>query len=231
MADILVNALSVTNQSGLHVLAGHLDALAAEFEIAIIARPSMADLRERFADRVDWIDAPEQTTRWLSRALWEFQTLEKIAADTEAHFYFTPSGIAASRLSIPQVVLCQNPWALVPAARRKRDALKAWIQRRAYRQTMRRAELMVFNSEYMRKAYRQNAGFNEKQSIIAYQAADDETRHRAEQWADVARVSGQIVCVSAMAPHKNVEALVDAFSPVAGISDATVGWYLARSGL
>jgi len=212
MNKILVNALSVTNQSGLHVLAGHLDQLAGEFQIIVLARQSMCELKNRLGGRVGWIDAPEKTAGWLPRALWEFRGLGKTARSTGAQFYFTPSGIAASRLSIPQVVLCQNPWCMVPSARRKTDALKAWLQRRAYRMTMRRAGVMVFNSEYMREAYRRNAGFNEKRSIIAYQAADDETRRRAEQWKDSPRKPGQILCVSAMAPHKNIESLISAFA-------------------
>ena len=211
MADLLVNALSVTNQSGLHVLTGHLDQLAGELSVAVIARPSMTALRERFAGRVEWVDAPEKTAGWLPRTVWEFQWLEKTARDTGARFYFTPSGIAACRLSIPQAVLCQNPWSLVPAARRRADAPKAWLQRRAYRRTMRSADLMVFNSEYMRQAYRENAGFLEKQSLIATQAADDETRRRAQEMKECPRVKAQILCVSAMAPHKNVEAVVEAF--------------------
>ena len=211
MTDILVNALSVTNKSGLHVLAGHLDQLVKELSVTVIARPSMIDLRSRFGKRVEWVDAPENTARWLPRAIWEFQCLGKTAQDCGAQFYFTPSGISASRLSTPQVVLCQNPWALVPSARRRRDFLKAWLQRWAYRKTMRRAEVMVFNSEYMQRAYRENAGFNEKRGIIATRAADDKTRERSIHWKDRPRKIGQIVCVSAMAPHKNVEALLRAF--------------------
>jgi glycosyltransferase involved in cell wall biosynthesis len=207
---ILVNALSVTNQSGLHVLAGHLDSLAEEFTVAVIARSSMTSFKERFAERVDWVDAPEQTARWLPRAMWEFQCLQKISQQIGASVYFTPSGIATSRLSIPQVVFCQNPWCLVPTARRKKDAVKAWLQRRAYRQTMKTAEVMVFNSEYMRQAYRQNAGFDEKRSLIVYQAADEETRERSKVWENRPRTAGQIVCVSAMAPHKNIETLLRA---------------------
>jgi len=246
MAEILINALSVTNQSGLHVLVGHLNQLAGEFHITVLARQSMTELRERLGGRVHWIDAPEKTARWLPRTLWEFQGLEKTARDAGARFYFTPSGIAASRLSIPQVVLCQNPWALVPSARRRRDALKAWLQRRAYRKTMRRAEVMVFNSNYMQQAYRKNAGLsagsprsrppaatdcragaenppaqrksnNPKRlpsEIVIYQAADEETRERSEHWKDRPRNLGQIVCVSAMAPHKNVEALVQALAQI-----------------
>ncbi len=208
---ILVNALSVTNQSGLHVLAGHLEQLVSEFPITLIARPSMSALRERFGDRVEWVDAPEKTAGWMARAVWEFQCLEKTAQRCRARWYFTPSGIAASRLSIPQTVLCQNPWCMVPSARHRRDALKAWLQRRAYRKTMRIAEVMVFNSEYMQQAYRENAGFKEKRGIIATQAAEESTRRRAAQWKETPRVPGQIVCVSAMAPHKNIEVLLSAF--------------------
>ena len=239
---ILVNALSVTNQSGLHVLAGHLDSLIDAFRVTLIARESMSGLRDRFADRVDWIFAQENTARWLPRSLWEFQALEKIARTVAADYYFTPSGIAASRLSIPQVVLCQNPWALVPSARRRRDAPKAWLQRRAYRKTMRTAEVMVFNSKFMQEAYRRNAGLpagsprsrpsatnvcragaetpptqgdgkiqnHLPSEIVVYQAADEETRERSKHWKGRLRNLGQIVCVSAMAPHKNIETLIRA---------------------
>ena len=208
---ILVNALSVTHQSGAHVLGGHLDQLATAFRITVIARSSMTALRERFARRVEWVGAPENTVHWLRRSAWEYKNLQAVAARSGATHYFTPSGIAASRLSIPQVVLCQNPWALVPSARRRKDCLKAWLQRRAYHNTMREAEVMVFNSKYMQQAYRANAGFEEKRGIIAYQAAEEETRQRAQEWKDTPRVPGQICCVSAMAPHKNVEAVVLAF--------------------
>jgi len=212
---ILVNALSVTNQSGLHVLAGHLEQMIRGLQdrcrFAVVCRPDREELKSRFEGRVEWIHAPESTARWLPRAVWEYRHLQKIATDHGADFYFTPAGIAASALAIPQVVLCQNPWALVPSARRRRDFLKAWLQRRAYRQTMKTADVMVFNSEYMRQAYRQNAGFNEKRSLVVYQAADAETRERSEHWKDRPRVPGQIVCVSAMAPHKNVETVLQAF--------------------
>jgi glycosyltransferase involved in cell wall biosynthesis len=225
---VLVNALSVTNQSGLHVLAGHLEQLAKKYRLIVIARPNDA-IRSLLGGSVEWINAPEKTAGWLHRALWEFQCLGKAAKNSGAGWYFTPSGIAASRLSIPQVVLCQNPWAMVPSARRKKDALKAWLQRRAYRKTMRIAEVMVFNSHYMQRAYRENAGFHEKNGIIATQAAEEETRRRAEAWKGRSRVPGQICCVSAMAPHKNVEALIRAFAkltsdlrpPISGLRPRT----------
>ncbi len=217
MRRILVNALSVTNPSGLHVLRGHLEqlveGLAGGGRFRILCRADMADLREAFADRVDWVFAPAATRGWFFRAVWERIRLAHLARRHGADAYFTPSGIAAHLPpELPQVVLCQNPWALVPAARRRRNAAKAWLQRRAYRRTMRAAAAMVFNSRYMQAAYRRNAGFEERRGLVVHQAADEATRARAAAWAGAARRPGRILCVSIMAPHKNAEAVVRALA-------------------
>jgi glycosyltransferase involved in cell wall biosynthesis len=112
---------------------------------------------------------------------------------------------------MPQVVFCQNPWALVPAARRWADAPKAWLQRAAYRHTMRRASAMVFISRYLQDAYRINAGRREARGVVMHYAAEDATRDRAREWRSRQRDAGRILCVSTMARHKNVETLVRAF--------------------
>lgn len=212
MRRILVNALSVTNQSGLHVLRGHLDqaaaALADRVRFVVVGRADQTALRAGLGDRADWETAPATTRNWLRRVLWERVHLPRLARRHSACAYFTPNGIAASGLDTPQIVFCQNPWALTPAARRRRDALKAWLQRRAYRRAMRTAEALVFNSHFMQAAYRRNAGFREKRGVVVYQAPDDDTCARAAALGDVPRRAGQVLCVSAMAPHKNAEAMV-----------------------
>ena len=218
MRRILVNALSVTNPSGLHVLLGHLDrsadALQGRCRFVVLCRENMDALRSGLGSRVDWEFAPAATRNWLGRAGWERANLAHLAGKHVACAYFTPSGIAAHALEIPQIVFCQNPWALVPAARRMLDFLKAWLQRRAYRRAMRVADVMVFNSRYMQQAYRENAGFEEKRGLVVHQAADEATRARVASQAPVPRKPGQIVSVSVMAPHKNAEALIRAFHAV-----------------
>lgn len=218
MRRILVNALSVTNPSGLHVLLGHMgqvaDALQGRLRLVVLCREEMAALRTGLGTRVDWEFAPAATRNWLRRALWERANLARFARRLAAAAYFTPSGFAAQSLDVPQIVFCQNPWALVPAARRWGDALKAWLQRRAYRRAMRVAHALVFLSRYMQEAYRRNAGFQERRGLVAYAGADESTRARAAAQAPVPRKPGQIVSVSIMAPHKNAEALVRAFHAV-----------------
>ena len=218
MRSLLVNALSATNPSGLLVLRGHVgqlaDALRGRLRIVVLGRTEMTALRAELGERVDWEFAPAATRGWLFRAVWEFARLGRILKKHGAGLYFTPSGIAAHvPADIRQIVFCQNPWALVPAARRHRDFVKAWLQRRAYRRAMRAADAMVFNSRYMQAAYRVNAGCEEKRGLVVYQAADDATRARAAA-ADVPHLPNQILCVSVMGPHKNAETLVRALREV-----------------
>lgn len=219
MNRMLVNALSVTNQSGLHVLLGHMDqaaeALAGSVRLVVLCRRDMDGLRTGLGDRADWVFAPAATRRWLFRAAWERLNLARIARRYGAALYFTPSGLAAHLPpAVKQIVFCQNPWALVSAARHRRDAPKAWLQRRAYRRAMRVADTMIFNSRYMQEAYRTNAGFEEKRGLVVHQAADDAVRGRAADLSDVPRQRDQILSVSAMAPHKNAGTLVRAFAIV-----------------
>ena len=233
MRKVLVNALSVTNPSGHHVLFGHLDQMAGALQgrgrLVVLCREDMDGLRAGLGDRADWEFAPAATRGWLPRALWDRAHLASLVRKHGVCAYFTPSGIAAHGLDIPQVVFCQNPWALVSAARRRRDAPKAWLQRRAYRRAMRVAEVMIFNSRYMQQAYRANAGFEERRGLVVHQAAAEATRARAAAQEPLPRKPGQIVSVSVMAPHKNAETLVRAFHAVGTLGHPEARLHLVGS--
>ena len=111
---------------------------------------------------------------------------------------------------------CAGGWATGSTgnSRRRRDALKAWLQRRAYRRAMRAAAVMAFNSRYMQEAYRANAGFAEKRGLVVPQAADEATRERAAAGQRHSRSPNLILGVSVMAPHKNIEALARDYAEV-----------------
>jgi glycosyltransferase involved in cell wall biosynthesis len=234
MHRLLVNALSVTNQSGDHVLRGHigylLNSLEGVLRVTVLCREDMASLRDDWDGRVDWTFAPMQTRGWVARFIWEQRYLTNLIRTKQMDAYFAPSGMAAQELGIPQVVFCQNPWALVPAARRWHDAPKAWLQRLAYRRTMSLADVVIFNSYFMQQAYRENAGCRERTGRVVYQAPGDDTLAHAATWGEIDRVPGQIICASAMGPHKNVEAVVRAFGLLRsrGHADASLilagGW-------
>ena len=122
------------------------------------------------------------------------------------------SGMAAHSLDVPEIVYAMNPWCLVPGlARGVLGQVKAGLQRRAYRRAMSTAHLMAFLSEYLRQAYRRNAGFHERASEVVYTGIDDETYAAADRLrSTVGRRQNQVVCVSAMARHKGIETLVEA---------------------
>jgi len=211
---LLVNALSVTNESGLHVLLGHgshlVEALHETCRLVVLCRADMVALRNAWDDRVEWIVAPAATHGWVARTWWERQQLRRLIRARQVDAYFTTSGVSATRLPVPQIVFCQNPWALVSSARRLRDAPKASLQRMAYRRTMQAADAVIFNSRFMQQAYRDNAGRDERMGTVVYQAPGDATLDHATEWGSLARKSGQIVCASAMGPHKNVETVIRA---------------------
>jgi glycosyltransferase involved in cell wall biosynthesis len=214
---VLVDGLSATSYSGRHVLLGHLEQLAAvaprEHEFFVIYHPSNTGLRRLSATNVHWIAVPEAVRDWKRRAIWQMLSLRKTIRATQADLLFNPNGTIFPGSPLPQVSLAQNPWCLTPALHcGLRDRSKALLQRQAYRETVKRADLLAYNSEFMRHAYRQNAaGFRERDSLIAYQGLDDETHDAAESLRNQARKqSHRILVVSVMAPWKNLETLIDA---------------------
>ncbi|MEO1617965.1 MAG: glycosyltransferase family 4 protein [Planctomycetota bacterium] len=210
--NVLVNALSVTNQSGRHVLMGHLHQLAdwidEEHQFVVLHHAVNEDIlntRSQFR----WIRCPEATSRWSKRAWWEYKNLNRVAEENDCELIFSPAGVSVPGIKLPQAVLCQNPWCLVPGLHHTvADKIKAVIQRRAYRKTMRQADVMIFNSNYMHRAYRDVAGQDASESMIVYQGIAEATWSAALKLGKSLREDNHIVSVSAMAPHKGADDLV-----------------------
>lgn len=211
---VLVNALSVTNQSGRHVLLGHLHQLARlsgdEHQFVVLYHSTNKDIVSD-RDSFQWIECPASTARWYGRSLWEYRNLNRISKQHQCDLIFTPAGVSVPGIETPQVVFCQNPWCLVPGLHHSlSDRTKATIQRRAYRRTMRDASLMVFNSNYMKDAYREIAAEPAKDSIVVYQGISNQTWAAAQRLGKSMMEQNHIVSVSAMAPHKGADTLVRA---------------------
>jgi glycosyltransferase involved in cell wall biosynthesis len=112
-------------------------------------------------------------------------------------------------MPVPQVVLAMNPWCFVPAAwQGPRDRLKAALQRWAYRRTVREAAALVYLSGYLRDAYHALAGRKANRDEVLYAPLTGDVWTAAREQQE--RIPGRILCVSAMAPHKGCETLVDA---------------------
>lgn len=215
----LIDALSATNASGRHVLLGHLGELArrtaGRHEFVVLWHAGNAELVRDLGPGVTWRRCPALCRHWAFRAVWEHAALGGICRREGIGGVFAPSGMALPVSGLPQVVLAMNPWALVGGAPRTgAERVKAFLQRRGYREAVRRAAVLVFVSEFMAGLYTANAGGRPRRSAIAPIGIDDATFAAARSGG--ARVPGQIVSVSAMAPHKDVATLLRA---VAGLRD------------
>ena len=161
---VLINALSVTNLSGRHVLLGHLSRLAkwtqGQHEYVVLYHRTNRDICRDLGHNVQWVECSAYTSHWVMRSLWERIALPAKVSKLKIDILFTPAGTAVHGLRIPQIVFAQNPWCLVNGLERSGpEKIKVLLQKREYRKAMQDATMMVFNSEYMRQAYRQNAGF------------------------------------------------------------------------
>ena len=220
---VLINALSATNLSGRAVLRAHLDPLArwtrGAHEFVLLHHAGNRDLCEGWPDNVHSIEAPPWTAGWRGRAFWERLRLKATARDAGADLVLMLSGATAQGVDVPQAVLAMNPWCFVPQAQcGAGQRLKARLQRRAYRRAVARAAHIFYLSDYLRKAYRENAGRRERAGDVVYVplAADvlataaGASEGPAGAGAVGARRRGGILCVSAMLPHKGVETVVEA---------------------
>lgn len=218
---IAVNALSATNLSGPAVLLGHLGRLAAwtvgRHEFIVLHHRGNAGAKRELGENVTWIECAPCTANWLTRAIWEQLVLPARLKSLGADALFMASGTTVSTVRLPQIVMAMNPWALVREVHRgPAEAIKAAMQRVAYRNAVRTASMIFYISNFLREAYVANAATSERSHEIVYCGMDDDLLAAAAKRMPVEQRRNQIVSVSMMARHKDVETLVRA---VAGLRD------------
>jgi glycosyltransferase involved in cell wall biosynthesis len=219
---VLVNALSVRAPSGEHVLLGHLRQVAAwtvgQHTFLLLHDPSQAAWTGDLPSNVHPVSAHCDLGPWWRRSLWETVVLPGWLRKWRVDLIFTPSGTVLPRCAAPQVALAQNPWCIVSRIHKSfAEKQKAALQRHAYRQAMRKAAMMVYNSEHMRDLYRKNAaGTVERAGQVVYQAIDDEAHRLAASGVLPARQAGVVLAVSVMAAWKGIGVLVDALALLHG---------------
>jgi glycosyltransferase involved in cell wall biosynthesis len=210
---VLVDALCVSNPSGRQLLAGHIGYMveSGRHRFTVLHHAGNADLAERLPGAACRCVAVPLMRHWGVRAVCEPVAVRTAARRVGAEAVFTPAGFCVPACRLPQMVFCQNPWALVPEIHvTLGDRLKAALQRRAYRTAVSTAHSLVFNSEYMRAAYAANAGRSPKRAWIVPQGVDEAVFAAASEQRTTVRDRWRVVSVSVMAPHKGADTLVTA---------------------
>ena len=212
---IAFNALSVDNLSGRHVLLGHLRQVIAAGgdRHLLLYHAGNRDLVDALGDDLDRVECPSATRGWGRRWWWEASVLPALLRRHGAEALFSPAGIVAPQVPLPQLVLAQNPWCFVPEVQHgSAQRLKAMLQRAAYRAAQRRARLMLFNSDYMRRAYLANAGRDPRESLLLLQGLEDETFELGREAPAYEARALEVLVVSVMARHKAVEDVIAALA-------------------
>jgi glycosyltransferase involved in cell wall biosynthesis len=216
---VLVNGLSIGALSGRHVVYGFLRPLAqwtrSEHEYVLLTHESEPPPSDLLSENVRHVPVSDRLKPWYWRTAWEVRELPKLVTREKIDLVLTASGAVTPTCGAPQVSLAQNPWCMVPAAQSGlRQRGKAALQRRAYRQALRSADMMVFISRYLESLYQAlDPQGQHARSEIAYVGLDEATHAAADAWQT--RTEKQpllIVSVSAMAPWKGADVLVAALA-------------------
>lgn len=217
--NLLVDAMSVSNLSGRHVLFGHLRQIArarsARWRIGLLLNQDNASLSADAPPGIETYIAPTGG-RWWQRAVWMHIHGDSWCEKNRFDMVFSPSGMLSIG-RVPQLVLAQNPWPMMSPAMLGKQRLRAWVQRRAYARAQKRAACMAFNSAYMLELYRARFGARQGREVVAHQGIADDlfNAYGPEKSAEPSGVSQSlIVSLSVMARHKAVETLINAFAKV-----------------
>ena len=214
---VAVDALAVSNFSGRHVLLGHLRAAAAatrgRHSFHVLHHAGNRDLRRDLGDNVEWVECAGAGPHWTRRVAWEATKLSGWLREVRADVLLSTSGALVPGVSLPQLVLAQNPWCYFPQFHRSAgERLKARLQRMGYRRAQRGAETIFFLSEYLGRAYQQDSGSPPRGSETLYVGIDDAMFDSAGAAAGYVERELAIVTVSVMARHKAIEDVVDALA-------------------
>jgi glycosyltransferase involved in cell wall biosynthesis len=216
----MVNALSIGSLSGRHVVFGFLRPLArwveGQHEILVLSYESEPPPADLLAAHVRWLPVADRLRPWWKRALWEMYELRHVIRREGADYVLNASGAAIPTCRVPQATLAQNPWCFVRRAQSGlAQVIKARMQRRAYQHALTKSRLMFYISDYLRRLYETLPSSGLPHSEVAHVGLDDETHSAAARLKDtIGHDPLSIVCVSAMAPWKGIETLVDAIAIV-----------------
>jgi glycosyltransferase involved in cell wall biosynthesis len=216
---LLIDALSVNNLSGRHVLLGHLEQMVGAFSgrhlLSVVTSVGNRDLAAALPLGVQHLPS-SASPDWIGRVQWGALCARRFALTHSVDAVFSPSGMLGPGWRVPQIVLAQNPWPLVPGLARGLGRVKSFLQRRAFSIAQRKAARMVYNSAFMSDLYEREFGPPKRTAVIAYQGIDDRLFDPvAVRGVPVAQRKPVVLSVSVMARHKTVESLIDAFVPVA----------------
>ncbi len=153
------------------------------------------------------------TRHWTGRFLWQFLFLRRLLHRQQIDLVISPTGSLCPGVSLPQIVLAQNPWCFVSAFHRGPAAhIKAALQRRAYRAAHERAHAFFCNSTYLARVYARHTGIRSRTEPILANGIDEIIFTAASPIARFSERAPEVLTVSVMTPHKAIEVVIESIS-------------------
>ncbi|MBV6413073.1 MAG: glycosyltransferase [Xanthomonadales bacterium PRO6] len=214
---LAIDALPINNFSGRAVLRGHLRNLAnagrGRHQFTIFHHAANNDLREELGEHVRFHCCPVGSG-WIGRIAWQSFQFDRILRSIRADAVLSTSGALIPNIGIPQWVFAQNPWCFFSNFHRGSERLKAWLQRRGYREAQRKAQAIFYLSDYMRRLYGKNAKGAVAAGATIYVGVDQDYFRLAQQTPPPAYEERpcEVLTVSVMTPHKSIEDIIAAFA-------------------
>ncbi len=169
---VLINAFSAREGGGQTYLTNLLNSLphGNDTEVVVLAPESLKVPDER--DDITRLRVQWPVGNPILRALWEKVQLPALVQELEVDVLFCPGGIVDS-LSVPgckTVTMFRNMIPFDPVQRRKYPPgyarMRNWVLHRIMLQSMLRADLVIFVSEYARKLIESIAEHRLKKAIV-----------------------------------------------------------------
>lgn len=215
---LAIDALPINNFSGRNVLRGHLANISragrGRHRITVLHHSGNRDLVSDYGPDVCFVEVPGIGSGWRGRLVWQYFGMQRLLRRLGAEVLLSTSGALVPGVRLPQWVLVQNPWCFFPQFHQGvSDRFKALLQRIGYARAQRRAEALLYLSDYMREIYESNANSAAAQNATVYVGVaqiffDSASR---DPCGDFASRDARILTVSVMTPHKAIEEVLAAF--------------------
>ena len=196
---------------------GHLQSISEAHRVhnsfLVLIHGGNQDLIRDLGSHVAWYRCPAMTRHWTGRFLWQFLFLRRLLHRQQVELLISPTGSLSPGISLPQIVLAQNPWCYVSAFHRGPAAhLKAALQRRAYRAAQERAHALFCNSTFLARLYARQTGVRHRTEPILANGVDEAIFSAAIPIAPFSQRALEVLTVSVMTPHKAIEVVIESMA-------------------
>ena len=221
VGKVAIDASSASSGGAIRLLSGILPALARTSPgttYCLLNRASQRSLLPSLPPNIQWHEIPRATQSLPVRLLWLQVGLPRLLRRLNADMLLGASDVSTWRPPCPYVLMVHNFNPFSPMRSdmwgRKRLARLA-LQRELVRRCARRADRVVFVSEWSRSAMSQAMGIPLEKSAVVHHGVDEIFLRTSPDSDKQSDGHPFLLVVSAILEHKNLKRLVEAYSDLA----------------